>query len=182
MGAKVTVDSASLMNKGLEVIEASWLFKVPADKIQVVVQRQSIIHSMVEFVDNSVIAQLSVPDMRLPISYAITFPERRYCKTEKLDFFSLKNLTFDKPDTDTFGCLKLAYMAAETGGSMPAVLNAANEEAVKLFLSERIKFLDISKIVEKEMLSHKVINNPCLEDILNINKEINEKFSAGGKA
>lgn len=182
MGAKVTVDSASLMNKGLEVIEASWLFNVSADKIQVIVQRQSIIHSMVEFEDNSVIAQLSVPDMRLPISYALTYPDRKYCKTEKLDFFALKKITFDKPDTDTFRCLKLAYIAAETGGSMPAVLNAVNEEAVRLFLSGRIKFLDISKIIEKEMLSHKVIKNPCLEDILNINSEISKKFSAGGKA
>lgn len=177
MGAKVTIDSASLMNKGLEVIEASWLFDMPADKIDVIVQRQSIIHSMVEFEDNSVIAQLSVPDMRLPISYALTYPERHYCLTEKIDFFALKNITFDKPDTDTFRCLKLAYQAALAGGSMPAVLNAANEEAVRLFLAGRMKFGDISKIVEEEMLAHNIIEKPSLDDILNINKEISEKYS-----
>ncbi len=176
MGAKVTIDSASLMNKGLEVIEASWLFEMPVDNIDVIVQRQSIIHSMVEFEDNSVIAQLSVPDMRLPISYALNFPERSFCLTEKIDFFALKNITFDKPDTDTFRCLKLAYKAAKAGGSMPAVMNAANEEAVRLFLAGRIKFGDISRIVEEEMTRHSVINNPTLEDILNINKEISEKY------
>lgn len=177
MGAKVTIDSASLMNKGLEVIEATWLFDMPADKIDVVVQRQSIIHSMVEFEDNSVIAQLSVPDMRLPISYALTYPERKYCKTEKLDFFALRNITFDKPDTDTFRCLELAYKAALTGGSMPAVMNAANEEAVRLFMEKKIKFGEISRLVEKEMIAHKVINNPSLDDILNINREISEKYN-----
>lgn len=176
MGAKVTIDSASLMNKGLEVIEATWLFDMPADKIDVIVQRQSIIHSMVEFEDNSVIAQLSVPDMRLPISYALTFPERHYCKTEKIDFFALGNITFDKPDTDTFRCLELAYKAAKTGGSMPAVLNAANEEAVRLFVNGKIKFGDISKIVEKEMETHNLIKTPSLEDILNINREMAEKY------
>ena len=176
MGAKVTIDSASLMNKGLEVIEATWLFDMPANKIDVIVQRQSIIHSMVEFEDNSVIAQLSVPDMRLPISYALTYPERSYCLTEKLDFFKLRNITFDQPDTDTFRCLKLAYMAAEKGGSMPAVLNAANEEAVKLFLKHKIKFGDISRMVEKEMQSHKLIENPTLDDILMINREMSLKY------
>ncbi len=176
MGAKVTIDSASLMNKGLEVIEATWLFDMPADKIDVIVQRQSIIHSMVEFEDNSVIAQLSVPDMRLPISYALTFPDRHFCKTEKIDFFALGNITFDKPDTDTFRCLKLAYKAAETGGSMPAVLNAANEEAVRLFINGKVKFGDIPGIVEKEMMAHKPIKNPSLDDILNINREMSEKY------
>ncbi|MBR5586977.1 MAG: 1-deoxy-D-xylulose-5-phosphate reductoisomerase [Clostridia bacterium] len=176
MGAKVTIDSASLMNKGLEVIEATWLFDMPADDIEVIVQRQSIIHSMVEFEDNSVIAQLSVPDMRLPISYALTYPERKYCKTEKIDFFKLANLTFDKPDTDTFRCLKLAYNAAKAGGSMPAVMNAANEEAVRLFLKGRIKFGDISRMVESEMDAHKVIDNPKLEDILAINREMSAKY------
>ncbi|MBR6523250.1 MAG: 1-deoxy-D-xylulose-5-phosphate reductoisomerase [Clostridia bacterium] len=177
MGAKVTIDSASLMNKGLEVIEATWLFDMPADKIDVIVQRQSIIHSMVEFEDNSVIAQLSVPDMRLPISYALTYPERSYCLTEKIDFFKLKNITFDRPDTDTFRCLKLAYMAAEKGGSMPAVLNAANEEAVKLFLSHKIKFGEIARIVEEEMNRHTLIEKPSLEDILLINNEMSRKYS-----
>ena len=177
MGAKVTIDSASLMNKGLEVIEATWLFDMPADDIEVVVQRQSIIHSMVEFEDNSVIAQLSVPDMRLPISYALTYPERKFCKTDKIDFFKLRNLTFDKPDTDTFRCLKLAYNAAKVGGTMPAVMNAANEEAVRLFLKGSIKFGDISRIVEKEMESHKSINNPKLDDILAINREMSAKYS-----
>lgn len=177
MGAKVTVDSASLMNKGLEVIEATWLFNMSADDIEVIIQRQSIIHSMVEFEDNSVIAQLSVPDMRLPISYALTYPERKYCKTEKLDFFKLKNLTFDKPDTDIFKCLSLAFDAIKTGGSMPAVLNAANEEAVKLFLDGRIKFGEIAEIVEKEMSLHKVIKTPTLDDILTINNEMYRKFN-----
>ncbi len=177
MGAKVTIDSASLMNKGLEVIEATWLFDMPADKIDVIVQRQSIIHSMVEFEDNSVIAQLSVPDMRLPISYALTYPERSYCLTEKIDFFKLKNITFDEPDTDTFRCLKLAYQAARAGGSMPAVMNAANEEAVKLFLNHKIKFGDISRMVEGEMNRHTLIKNPSLEDILLINREMSEKYS-----
>lgn len=176
MGAKITVDSATLMNKGLEAIEATWLFDIPADRIEVIVQRQSIIHSMVEFEDNSVIAQLSVPDMRLPISYALTYPERKYCMTEKIDFFALGNITFDKPDTDTFRCLKLAFDAAFKGGSMPAVLNAANEEAVRLFLDGIICFGDIPRIVEKEMKSHKFINNPILDDILNISKEISEKY------
>ena len=177
MGAKVTVDSASLMNKGLEVIEATWLFNMSADDIEVIIQRQSIIHSMVEFEDNSVIAQLSVPDMRLPISDALTYPERKYCKTEKLDFFKLKNLTFDKPDTDAFKCLSLAFDAIRTGGSMPAVLNAANEEAVKLFLDGRIKFGEIAEIVEKEMSLHKVIKTPTLDDILTINNEMYRKFN-----
>ena len=177
MGAKVTIDSASLMNKGLEVIEATWLFDMPADDIEVIVQRQSIIHSMVEFEDNSVIAQLSAPDMRLPISYALTYPERKFCKTEKLDFFKLANLTFDRPDIDTFRCLALAYKAAKAGGSMPAVMNAANEEAVRLFLKGNVKFGDISRIVEKEMDAHKLINNPKLEDILAINREMSQKYS-----
>ncbi|MFA7637117.1 MAG: 1-deoxy-D-xylulose-5-phosphate reductoisomerase, partial [Monoglobales bacterium] len=176
MGAKITVDSATLMNKGLEVIEATWLFDMPADRIEVIIQRQSIIHSMVEFEDNSVIAQLSVPDMRLPISYALTYPERKYCLTEKIDFPTLGNITFDKPDTDTFGCLKLAFDAALKGGSMPAALNAANEEAVRLFLGGKIRFGDIPRIVEKEMNSHKFIKNPTLDDILNINSEISEKY------
>ena len=132
---------------------------------------------MVQFEDNSVIAQLSVPDMRLPISYALTFPERSFCKTEKIDFFALGNITFDKPDTDTFRCLTLAYKAAETGGSMPAVLNAANEEAVKLFMKGNIKFGDIPDVVEKEMTAHKLIKNPSLEDILNINSEMSGKYS-----
>ena len=131
---------------------------------------------MVEFEDNSVIAQLSVPDMRLPISYALTFPDRHFCKTEKIDFFALGNITFDKPDTDTFRCLKLAYKAAEAGGSMPAVLNAANEEAVRLFTGGKIKFGDIPNIVEKEMSAHNLIKTPSLEDILNINREIAEKY------
>lgn len=177
MGAKITIDSASLMNKGLEVIEATWLFDMPADDIEVIVQRQSIIHSMVEFEDNSVIAQLSAPDMRLPISYALTYPERKFCKTEKLDFFKLANLTFDRPDTDTFRCLALAYKAARAGGSMPAVMNAANEEAVRLFLKGKIKFGDISRMVEGEMDAHKLIYNPKLDDILAINREMSQKFA-----
>ncbi len=175
MGAKVTIDSASLMNKGLEVIEASWLFDMPADNIEVIVQRQSIIHSMVEFVDGSVIAQMSVPDMRLPISYALTYPDRKFCKTERVDFFALKNITFDKPDMEVFRCLGLAYEAAKIGGSMPAVLNAANEEAVKLFMEKRIKFGEISKIIENEMSAHKTIKSPTLDQLIMIGDEVRER-------
>lgn len=172
MGAKVTVDSASMMNKGLEVIEASWLFNVKPDDICVMVHRQSIVHSMVQFEDNAVIAQLSVPDMKLPIAYALQYPKRRYCGMKELDLFEIQSLTFEKPDTESFPCLKLAFEAIKTGGSMPCVMNAANEAAVEKYLNEEIKFGEISEIVEKAMQEHKVIENPSLEDLIETDREV----------
>lgn len=170
MGAKVTIDSSTLMNKGLEVIEASHLFGVPGDKIQVVVQPQSIIHSMVEYDDNSVIAQLSMPDMRLPISYALTYPERKYCRTEEIDFYKLSGITFAEPDTQTFPCLAFAFEALEKGGTLPAVMNAADEIAVEAFLKGKICYGQISEIIQKVMTKHKNILNPGLSDILEADK------------
>lgn len=166
MGAKITIDSATLMNKGLEVIEASHLFGVSFDKIEVVVHRQSIVHSMVEFCDNAVLAQLGTPDMRLPIQYAITYPKRFPMSENELNLVSCGALTFDKPDTDTFPCLALAYEAGQTGHTMPCVLNGANEAAVALFLRDEIGFLDIAEAVHAAMDSHKIIKNPTLKDIL----------------
>ncbi len=164
MGAKITVDSATLMNKGLEVIEAKYLFGVPFDKISVLVHRQSIVHSMVEFQDNAIIAQLGVPDMKLPIQYAITYPARLSMQDNALDL-TQKPLTFDLPDTDTFRCLPLAIQAGKIGGTMPAVLNGANEAAVALFLKGHIRFLDIADLVMGAMDAHKTIKAPTLSDI-----------------
>lgn len=166
MGQKITIDSATLVNKGLEVMEAKWLFGVDLDRIQVVVQPKSIIHSMVEYVDGAVIAQLGTPDMKLPIQYALYYPERRYLPGERLDFWKLSGLTFEKPDMDTFLGLPLAFSAAKAGGSMPTVFNAANERAVSKFLSRKIKFLDIYEIISDSMEHHKVIENPSIEEIL----------------
>ena len=166
MGAKVTVDSSTLMNKGLEVIEASRLFDVPGDRIQVVVQPQSIIHSMVQYEDNSVIAQLSTPDMRLPISYALTYPERKYCRTEEIDFYKLGTITFAEPDLETFPCLGFAFDALKKGGTMPAVMNAADEIAVERFLKGEICYGKISEIINKVMIKHNNISNAALSDIL----------------
>ena len=166
MGAKVTVDSSTLMNKGLEVIEAKHLFGVEAGDIQVVIQPQSIIHSMVEYVDNSVIAQLSVPDMKLPISYALTYPERKYCGTGEIDFYALKNITFGEPDLITFPCLQYAFDAINEGGTMPTALNGANEIAVNAFLEDRICYGRISEIIYDVMSKHKTVKNPSLADIL----------------
>ena len=151
MGAKITVDSATLMNKGLEMIEARWLFGVDIDNIEVYVHRQSIVHSMVEFCDNSVIAQLGVPDMKLPINYAINYPERGRSVCEKLDLFSIGTLTFERPDTDTFKCLSLAVRSYKEGGIMPAVMNGANEVAVAAFLNGKLGFLQIAEVVEETM-------------------------------
>ena len=148
MGAKITIDSATLMNKGLELIEAVWLFGLPAEKIQVVVQRQSVVHSAVQFSDNSVIAQLGTPDMRLPIQYALTWPERKPCPAPELDFTQLKMLTFDVADEETFRCLAACKKAINKGGLGPCAANGANEEAVKLFLEDKISFLDIGRLVE----------------------------------
>ena len=166
MGAKVTIDSSTLMNKGLEVIEASHLFNMSLDKIEVVVHPESIIHSMVEYDDNSVIAQLSLPDMKLPISYALTYPERRYCGTKEANFFEISSLTFKKPDTKAFPCLNLAFYAQNIGGTMPTVLNGANEIAVSKFLNEKIRFGEIPELINNVMSKHNAVKNPSLDDIL----------------
>jgi 1-deoxy-D-xylulose-5-phosphate reductoisomerase len=166
MGPKVTIDSSSLVNKGLEVMEARWLFDVPLDNIQVVVHPQSIVHSAVQFVDGAVIAQLGVPDMKLPIQYALFYPDRRPMNEKRLDLFELGSLTFEKPDTDTFRGLKLAFDAARIGGSMPTVFNAANEMAVKSFIKGDIRYLQIYDMIEGAMEHHKVIANPTVEEIL----------------
>lgn len=166
MGKKITIDSATLVNKGLEVIEAKWLFHVEPENIQVVVHPQSIIHSMVEYTDGAVIAQLGLPDMKLPIQYALTYPYRKPMEGKKLDFFELATMTFEKPDTETFRGLTMAYEAIGIGGSMPTVYNAANEKAVALFLDKKIKFLDIYDLIQGAMEHHKVIENPSVEEIL----------------
>ena len=171
MGQKITVDSATLVNKGLEVMEARWLFDVDLDHIQVVVQPKSIIHSMVEFKDGAVMAQLGTPDMRLPIQYALYYPERRYLDGERLDFHKLKEITFEDPDMETFLGLPMAMDAARKGGSMPTVFNAANELAVKKFLQEKIGFLDICDIIAQSMERHHVIADPDLEEILAVEDE-----------
>ena len=171
MGQKITVDSATLVNKGLEVMEARWLFDVDLDHIQVVVQPQSIIHSMVEFEDGAVIAQLGTPDMRLPIQYALCYPDRRFLKGDRLDFHMLKQITFEEPDRETFRGLPMAIEAAEAGGSMPTVFNAANELAVRKFLQRKISFLDIYEIIGQSMSRHTVVENPDLDQILEIEKE-----------
>ncbi|MBU0579866.1 MAG: 1-deoxy-D-xylulose-5-phosphate reductoisomerase [Candidatus Margulisbacteria bacterium] len=166
MGKKVTLDSATLFNKGLEVIEAHWLFGVPYKKIQVLIHTQSIVHSMAEFVDGSVIAQLGLPDMRMPISYAFAYPRRFAGHWPKLELHKISELTFYEPDLKKFPALKLAYIAGEEGGTMPTVLNAANERAVELFLEERIKFTDIAKLIEKTMEKHDSIKNAQIKDIV----------------
>ena len=166
MGAKVTIDSATLVNKGLEVMEARWLFDMDYDHIDVLVHRQSVVHSMVEYVDGGVIAQLGVPDMHLPIQYALTYPNRRNIKGERLDFTKYNTLTFAKPDTDTFKALSLAYSAGRQGGILPTVFNSADEAAVELFLKEKISFLDISDVIEQAMAAAPKIENPTIDDIL----------------
>lgn len=171
MGKKVTIDSATLMNKGLEVIEAKWLFSLEHGQIEVVIHPQSIIHSMVEFVDGSVIAQMGMPDMRLPILYAFTWPERFATNLPTVDFIKLGSLTFEKPDTTLFPCLELAFEALKAGGTMPAVLNAANEVAVQKFLEEAIPFTRIPAMIERAMRAHKVIPAPSLCDILAADEE-----------
>lgn len=166
MGRKITIDSATLVNKGLEVMEAKWLFDVDLDHIQVVVQPKSIIHSMVEFVDGAVLAQLGTPDMKLPIQYALYYPERRFLSGDRLDFARLAQITFEEPDTDTFLGLPLAYRAARAGGSMPTVFNAANEKAVSKFLHREIGFTDIYEIITECMEAHQIRQNPSVEEIL----------------
>ncbi len=166
MGRKITIDSSTLVNKGLEVIEAKWLFGVDVDQIQVVIQPQSVIHSMVEYEDGAVMAQLGTPDMKLPIQYALYYPDRRYLPGERLAFWTLSPLDFGKPDLDTFYCLALAYEAGRAGGTLPTVFNAANELAVKKFLLKEIKYLEIMEIIEDCMRAHKNRPNPSLEEIL----------------
>ena len=171
MGQKITVDSATLVNKGLEVMEAKWLFGLDLEHIQVVVQPQSIVHSMVEFKDGAVMAQLGTPDMRLPIQYALYYPHRRYLDGERLDFTKLKQITFEEPDMETFLGLPLAVEASAKGGSMPTVFNAANELAVRKFLQEKIGFLDIYEIIGLSMGRHTVMDKPGLEEILAVEEE-----------
>ncbi|MDF2868750.1 MAG: 1-deoxy-D-xylulose 5-phosphate reductoisomerase [Anaerocolumna sp.] len=174
MGRKITIDSSTMVNKGLEVIEARWLFEVELEKIQVVIQPQSIIHSAVEFMDGSIIAQMGMPDMKLPIQYALFYPLRRNLKGERLDLFKLGRLDFYEPDYDTFEGLKLAYKAAETGGSMPTVYNAANEFAVAKFLNREIAYMDIIDSIKEAMEAHQYRENPTVNEILSTEAETYE--------
>ena len=174
MGKKVTVDSSTLVNKGLEVMEARWLFDVDLERIQVVVHPQSIIHSAVQYVDGAVMAQLGMPDMKLPIQYALFYPDRKPLEGKRVDLFELGQLTFEKPDMDTFEGLRLAYRAARLGGSMPTVFNAANEKAVSLFLEKKISYLQISELIESAMEKHRVIPSPTVEQILETEQQTYE--------
>jgi len=166
MGRKITIDSSTLVNKGLEVIEAKWLFGTDLSKIQVVVHPQSIIHSMVEFVDGGIMAQLGAPDMKLPIQYALFYPDRRPMEGKRVNFYELGQMTFEAPDMETFRGLALALKAGEMGGSMPTVYNAANERAVAMFLDRKIRFLEIAEIIEASMEQHKKVENPSVDEIL----------------
>ena len=174
MGRKITVDSATMVNKGLEVMEAKWLFDVPVDKIRVVVHPQSIIHSAVEFVDGAVIAQLGMPDMGLPIQYALFYPDRKPLNTKRLRLTEIRELTFEEPDPETFKGFGLALRAAKAGGSLPTVFNAANEEAVAMFLNGETGFLDIADIIEHCMEKHRIIEDPSVDDILSVEEETRE--------
>ncbi|MCI7464919.1 MAG: 1-deoxy-D-xylulose-5-phosphate reductoisomerase, partial [Bacteroidales bacterium] len=176
MGPKVTIDSASMMNKGLEMIEARWLFGVEPENIKAVVHPQSIIHSMVEFEDGSLKAQLGVPDMRLPIQYALTYPERLPNSTQPFNPFEQGTLTFERADTERFPCLRLAYEAAERGGNLPAIMNAANEVAVQAFLEEKIRFTQIADIIEKAMSSFCFVQNAGLEDYFDTDRQVREEL------
>ncbi|MCR5778851.1 MAG: 1-deoxy-D-xylulose-5-phosphate reductoisomerase [Lachnospiraceae bacterium] len=174
MGPKVTIDSSTLVNKGLEVMEARWLFDVDYDNIEVLVHPQSVIHSAVQYVDGAVMAQLGVPDMHLPIQYALFYPHRMPLSEERLDLTKLASLTFEKPDYDTFKGLSLAFRAARTGGSLPTVFNAADEVAVQRFLKGEIKYLEIADEIEKAMDNHKLIENPTLDEIIEVEKAVRE--------
>lgn len=178
MGQKITIDSSTMVNKGLEVIEAKWLFDVNVDQIQVVVQPQSVIHSMVEYEDGAVMAQLGTPDMKLPIQYALYYPERRFLPGDRLDFAVLSKLTFEKPDMETFYGLRLAFEAGKEGGSLPAVFNAANELAVSKFLDRKIKYLEIPEIIEHCMQAHKTIADPSVDEILQTEQEVYEQIES----
>lgn len=179
MGRKITIDSATMVNKGLEVIEAKWLFDVEPEHIEVVIQPQSIIHSMVEYRDGAVMAQLGTPDMKLPIQYALFYPERRYLPGARLDFSTLSSIVIEKPDMDTFLGLKFAYEAIAKGGSMPTVFNAANEYAVKQFLDGKIDFLDIYEIIRASMEHHKLIENPDIDEILETEQAVYAFIESG---
>lgn len=174
MGRKITIDSATLCNKGLEVIEAKWLFDVDISDVEVIIHPQSILHSAVLYNDGGIIGQMGVPDMKLPIQYALFYPDRRPMNTARVDLFALKSLTFEKPDTDTFKGLAMAVDAGRKGGSMPTVFNAANEKAVALFLDKRIKFLEIYDIIGEALDNHRLIDNPSLDQILDAEKECYE--------
>lgn len=178
MGQKITIDSSTMVNKGLEVIEAKWLFQVDVDQVQVIVQPQSIIHSMVEYVDGAIMAELGTPDMKLPIQYALYYPHRRYLPGERLDFYSLGRLEFEKPDMRTFYGLALAYEAGRAGGTLPTVFNAANELAVSQFLNRQIKYLEITEIIEDCMQAHKNIENPTLQQILDTEAATYERINS----
>lgn len=178
MGRKITIDSATMVNKGLEVIEAKWLFGLDAEDIKVIVQPQSVIHSMVEFVDGGIMAQLGTPDMRLPIQYAIYYPHRRPLPGDRLDFGTLKQITFEEPDFENFRGLALAFEALKIGGSMTTVYNAANELAVSRFLNREIGFLDITDMIEDSMKAHRVIENPDIEQILRTERETYEYLNS----
>lgn len=171
MGRKITIDSSTMVNKGLEVMEAKWLFNVDLDRIQVVIQPQSVIHSAVEFEDGGIMAQMGTPDMRLPIQYALYYPERRNLPGTRVDFFALGQLTFEKPDFETFTGLKLAFEVAAEGGSLPTVYNAANEIAVAKFLKREIRYLQITEFIEAAIRNHKKVQNPTVSEILNIEQE-----------
>ena len=168
MGKKITIDSATMMNKGLEVIEAHWLFNIPIEKIEIIIHPQSIIHSLVEFIDGSIKAQLGIPDMKIPIQYALSYPDHDNILWESLDLTKVKTLTFESPDLEKFPCIRLAYDAIKKGGSFPVVLNIANDEAVDLFLNNHIKFINIPEIIESAMNQHTYISNPNLNDIEDI--------------
>lgn len=174
MGRKITIDSSTMVNKGLEVMEAKWLFGVSMDQVQVVVQPKSVIHSMVEFEDGAVMAQLGTPDMKLPIQYALFYPERRFLPGERMDFWSLGQITFEKPDMENFPGLKLAYRAGKIGGTLPTVFNAANERAVAKFLNREISYLTITDMIEGAMNGHTVKEKPTLEEILEAEAEAYE--------
>lgn len=174
MGKKITIDSATMINKGLEVMEAKWLFDVDLEQIKVLVHPQSVIHSMVEYEDGGVMAQLGTPDMRLPIQYALTYPDREYLPGKRLDFYELGSMTFEKPDMETFYGLRLAYEAMEKGGNVPTIFNAANEMAVALFLNKRIRFLDIPAIIEDCMNNMDYINHPSVDEIIQTQKKVDE--------
>ena len=178
MGRKITIDSSTLVNKGLEVIEAKWLFDVSLDQIEVVVHPQSIIHSMVEYVDGAIIAQLGTPDMKLPIQYALYYPERRFLPGDRLDFAALSKLTFEKPEMEPFYGLRLAFEAGKEGGSLPTVFNAANELAVSKFLERKIKYLEIPEIIEHCMQAHKTIADPSVDEILQTEQEVYEQIES----
>lgn len=178
MGKKITIDSSTMVNKGLEIIEAKWLFGVTVDQIQVVVQPKSIIHSMVEYIDGAVIAQLGTPDMKLPIQYALYYPERRYLPGERLNFRKLTEITFEEPDMETFYGLRLAFEAGRIGGSLPTVFNAANELAVSKFLERKIQYLEIPEIIETCMKEHRNILHPSVEEILETEQSVYEQIES----